>query len=156
MEDRLFRIKIVWRDPATRQEKKEEKPMPISMGRLENNDISMSEPTVSRKHASLRLIDGNVYVIDHSTAGTIVDGYRIHQDQRILQHKSVFKIGSCTFTFRQQPRQTRCHNPNCNRIVNINKQDCPYCGFALAGSVTVPYAAAELLIDAQGGQCNVR
>lgn len=48
---------------------------PITIGRLSNNDVVLSDPNVSRRHAELRLSDGRWVLTDlGSTNGTLVNG----------------------------------------------------------------------------------
>jgi Protein of unknown function (DUF3662)/FHA domain len=48
---------------------------PITIGRLSSNDVVLSDPNVSRRHAELRLSDGRWVVADlGSTNGTLVNG----------------------------------------------------------------------------------
>lgn len=48
---------------------------PVSIGRLSNNDVVLSDPNVSRKHAELRHDDGRWVLVDlGSTNGTSVNG----------------------------------------------------------------------------------
>jgi hypothetical protein len=48
---------------------------PITVGRLSSNDVVLSDPNVSRRHAELRLNDGRWVLTDlGSTNGTLVNG----------------------------------------------------------------------------------
>lgn len=50
----------------------------LRIGRKADNDVRISEPTVSAHHARVRLHDGNLYLEDlSSTNGTYVNGRRV-------------------------------------------------------------------------------
>lgn len=50
----------------------------LTIGRLDNNDITLAEPSVSKVHAFLRHKDAHVLVSDaDSSNGTFVDGRRL-------------------------------------------------------------------------------
>ena len=50
----------------------------ITLGRLPNNDIVFTPMSVSRMHADLICDNGSYQLIDHSTTGTVVNGYPVH------------------------------------------------------------------------------
>lgn len=52
---------------------------PISIGRAENNDLIIPDPTVSRNHAILRITNDytRVFITDMSTHGTEVSGQQV-------------------------------------------------------------------------------
>jgi pSer/pThr/pTyr-binding forkhead associated (FHA) protein len=52
---------------------------PISIGRAENNDLIVPDPTVSRNHAILRITNDytRVFITDMSTHGTEVSGRQV-------------------------------------------------------------------------------
>jgi hypothetical protein len=50
----------------------------ITLGRLPNNDIVFTPMSVSRMHADLICNNGSYQLIDHSAAGTTVNGYPVH------------------------------------------------------------------------------
>ena len=54
----------------------------ITIGRHENNDIRIDNDSVSRLHAKLELHDdGQIYLQDDSSNGTIVRGQKIHKQK---------------------------------------------------------------------------
>jgi phosphoserine phosphatase RsbU/P len=64
-----------------------------SVGRDEDNDISVPDSMVSRRHAEFRQRDGSLYVADlGSTNGTYVNEVRI-QDEKILRDGDVVSVG---------------------------------------------------------------
>ena len=52
---------------------------PITIGRGEDNDLTISDPTMSRKHAIIRITNDytRVFITDQSTYGTEVDGQAV-------------------------------------------------------------------------------
>lgn len=56
----------------------------IALGRAENNAIQLMDPTVSSRHATIRLQPGSVVVVDEgSTNGTLLNGVRIQEPAEI-------------------------------------------------------------------------
>lgn len=52
----------------------------ITIGRMQDNDIVITEPQISRYHAQLRAIDGEFVLVDlKSTGGTTINGTPITQ-----------------------------------------------------------------------------
>lgn len=66
----------------------------LHIGRGDNNDIVVSDPTVSRQHAQLMVDDiGQVTIIDlNSSNGTFVNGQRIKEPRR-LDPTDIVKVG---------------------------------------------------------------
>jgi hypothetical protein len=55
---------------------------PITIGRLSGNDVVLSDPNVSRRHAELRLNNGQWVLSDlGSTNGTLVNGKLAHEQR---------------------------------------------------------------------------
>lgn len=78
----------------------------ISVGRLESQDLVVSDPEVSRKHAVLHR-DGERYSIEDlgTGLGTLVNGEPIHTHE--LQHGDVIRIGTLELKFGQTERKIR-------------------------------------------------
>ncbi|NJN44668.1 MAG: FHA domain-containing protein [Anaerolineae bacterium] len=52
----------------------------ITIGRMDDNDLTIDEVRISRYHAQLRAIKGQYFLVDlKSTGGTSVNGEKIHQ-----------------------------------------------------------------------------
>lgn len=64
----------------------------IKMGRANDSDVRMTDISISRNHASLKLINGSFYLIDnHSKFGTLV---QVQNDVAILPEKQIsFQCG---------------------------------------------------------------
>ena len=70
-----------------------------TIGRHESNDISVSEQTVTGKHAKLLLEDGKITLIDlGSTNGTFVNGERIRSHE--LKSGDRFRLGNVEMTLK--------------------------------------------------------
>ena len=71
---------------------------PITIGRLAECEIALSDPNISRRHAELRREGDAVYVIDlGSTNGTKVNGVRVRQQR--LANADVITIGVTSLRF---------------------------------------------------------
>ena len=71
-----------------------------AIGRAVENDVRLSDTSVSAAHATLMLKAGTWYVSDlRSTSGTYVDGYRVAGD-RALSPGCTLSIGDVTMLFR--------------------------------------------------------
>lgn len=69
-------------------------PLPISLGREEENSIQLNDDRISRFHAKLQDHSGRVILTDlGSTNGTRVNGHPVQM--RILQPGDVISVGRC-------------------------------------------------------------
>lgn len=88
----MDRPHIKWTGPDGQVEILELERAQVSVGRLSDSDIVISNPYVSRRHANVQLRDGDYYVIDTgSTHGTFVNGVRI--TERRLRHGDRISLG---------------------------------------------------------------
>ncbi len=72
----------------------------ISIGRHTDNDITISDPHVSRYHAQLRVAQGYFILFDlNSTGGTSVNGERI--TQKVLKGGDVISLAGVPLIFGQ-------------------------------------------------------
>lgn len=72
----------------------------VSIGRLEESDIALSDPGVSRRHAEVQRRDGEYVVVDlGSTNGTMVNEATI--SERTLQPGDRITIGRSVLEFRR-------------------------------------------------------
>ncbi len=78
----------------------------ITVGRLESQDLVVSDPEVSRKHAVFRR-DGERFTLEDlgTGLGTLVNGEPIHTHE--LQHGDVVRIGTLELKFGQTERKIR-------------------------------------------------
>ena len=75
-------------------------PLPISIGREEENSIQLNDDRVSRFHAKLQDHSGRVILTDlDSTNGTRVNGHPIQM--RVMQSGDVISIGRCVLLFNE-------------------------------------------------------
>jgi len=66
-----------------------------TLGRGASNDIILSDPTVSRRHARIELDNNQAVLVDQgSTSGTYRNGVRIERES--LAHGDIIKLGSVT------------------------------------------------------------
>jgi serine/threonine-protein kinase len=79
-----------------------EKPLTASelnIGRAPENEISISDPTVSRYHARLRRRDGQYFIIDTgSGSGIFVNGRRVGEQGQALRLGDIVTIGRTVLT----------------------------------------------------------
>jgi pSer/pThr/pTyr-binding forkhead associated (FHA) protein len=74
---------------------------PVTIGRLSANDVVLSDPNVSRRHAELRLSDESWSINDlGSTNGTLVNGKPAKE--RSLTHGDLLAFGSSELRFELQ------------------------------------------------------
>ena len=74
----------------------------IKIGRRHDNDLSLSDPHVSRVHAEVRLMEGRYVIADlGSTAGTFVNGRQIKQ--HILEPGDVISVAVVQLLYGEDP-----------------------------------------------------
>lgn len=68
-------------------------------GRRPVNSIVLSDPSVSRQHFSIRMMDDQVSIINHSaTQGTYVNGIKVDGELQ-LNHEDQIRVGETTLVF---------------------------------------------------------
>lgn len=144
MPPKNYYINLRWTDPNSGRSYERSELPPVTLGRRENNTITLDSSQVSRTHARLDNIEGQTVLTDLESAnGTHLNGRRIRQ--AVLQNGSQFQIGPFTLTFSvgraeesvAGPGKVRCPNPQCQRVVAIQHRDCPWCGYSLSSGSTV-------------------
>lgn len=76
-------------------------PLPVTIGREEDNTIQLNDDRISRFHAKLQDHSGRVILTDlDSTNGTRVNGHPIQM--RVLQPGDVVAVGRCILLFSEQ------------------------------------------------------
>jgi predicted component of type VI protein secretion system len=140
MPKQTIYLHLAWRDPNTNQQHEYNGALPITIGRRPYNHIVLNRPSVSRLHARLELLHGDLILTDQNSAnGTRVNGQAIKQIKLISGEQ--FDIGGisfqCEMKHKIQANQSQCSNPNCKRIVSTSYLDCPWCGTSLAHAHTV-------------------
>jgi pSer/pThr/pTyr-binding forkhead associated (FHA) protein len=89
-------VRLTWSDVATGEGRELIEPLPISLGRTDENTVVLNSNEVSRRHAVLKAQDGKVVLEDlHSTNGTYVNQDRITQAS--LPSGTGFQIGPFHF-----------------------------------------------------------
>jgi len=78
-----------------------------TVGRRGDNDIVISDPSVSASHAWIMNQQGHYVIMNTlSTNGTFVNGQRIHES--VLRHGDRIRLGQAEFVFlTRDPRSTR-------------------------------------------------
>ena len=96
----------------------------IKIGRLEDNDLIIDDPRVSRNHAELRFHEGHYEIVDlNSTGGTFVNGVKI--ERQILDKGDVITLSGIHLVFGQdefpQAESTSKYiSPNTKPQANLN------------------------------------
>jgi len=77
--------------------------MVTSIGRREDNDIVLSDPSVSGHHAKIRFEDDGYFIYDFaSTNGTRVNGHKTYRKR--IKDGDIIEIGQPAFTFLTKKR----------------------------------------------------
>ena len=72
----------------------------VSIGRYPHNQVQLSDPSVSREHALLFVVNDALYVKDlGSMAGTFLDGVPVEPEQPVPVHESA-RLGFGTVELR--------------------------------------------------------
>jgi serine phosphatase RsbU (regulator of sigma subunit)/pSer/pThr/pTyr-binding forkhead associated (FHA) protein len=78
----------------------------IRIGRGQENDLNLNDPTVSRQHARIERRADGVYVSDRgSRSGTMVNG-SVAEGEVLIQPGDRISLGSCELTFGALPSTT--------------------------------------------------
>ena len=64
----------------------------VQIGRLEENDVVVTDPFVSRLHATLKCVDGVWELIALGKHGVLIDDRRV--ESTTLKHNMVFRLGA--------------------------------------------------------------
>jgi len=76
----------------------------VRIGRAPENDIVVSDPTVSREHAEIRHVSGAYRIVDlDSSHGTFLNGQRVTDEA--LSEGDIIRVGSSTFRLADQELQ---------------------------------------------------
>ena len=85
---------------------------PFTIGRDWDNALQLADPTISRRHAELLLVENDLFVRDISSRnGTFLNGRRISTFEK-LRARDMLQFGSAVFTVR--PRCTSSAEPAFN------------------------------------------
>ncbi len=72
----------------------------FTIGRTKDNDMSMKDMAISKKHAVIRISKGDFYIEDSgSTNGTKLNGRRVNSSPEKLDDKDIIALGNYEFTF---------------------------------------------------------
>lgn len=89
-----------------------------TIGRAEGNDVVISDPAVSRNHASIARESGRWVLRDAGTAiGTLLNGSRVERE--VLENGDVVAIGSVLLRF-EDPTEGRSSLASSTRIVSAH------------------------------------
>lgn len=149
----MSELTLMWKDNGHSHEKVVTAEHACIIGRSSDCDITVSEPTVSRKHALLFFKDKQGFVrnlsktnpvLVHGPTGDVTLG---HNEEAELNTIAVLHLGQLTVDIsigegshsqhgdKKVDLKIRC--ANCSRLVDDHWQDCPWCGAALAGGDSV-------------------
>ena len=116
----------------------------ISIGRLDDQDIEVPDPEVSRKHALLRR-DGERFVAEDlgTGLGTLVNGERI--TTRELEHGDVIEIGKLALRFGQTNQPIR-PGPNVRFASELKGGNLPVLDREASGRTMLAFDAVDELL----------
>jgi pSer/pThr/pTyr-binding forkhead associated (FHA) protein len=91
-----------------------------TIGRTEDRDICIPDPTVSSLHATLvRESEGDYVLHDNgSTNGTRVNGVRIEKEPRPLVHSDILQVGAVEMFYDDEESQ-RSSGPTTQTVINL-------------------------------------
>ena len=79
----------------------------VEIGKASHNQIVLTHPTVSNTHAVILSRNGGYSIVDlGSSNGTFVNGERLRDEARTLQHGDKIQIAEALFTFRNPAETT--------------------------------------------------
>jgi len=101
-DTQTLNVQLTWSDVVTGEGRELVAPLPVSLGRTNDNTIALNSNKISRKHAVLRAQDGQVMLEDlQSTNGTYVNEDRITRVP--LATGASFQIGPFHFIMKVVP-----------------------------------------------------
>jgi cytochrome P450 / NADPH-cytochrome P450 reductase len=105
----------------------------LRIGRAPENDIVVSDPTVSRQHAEIRNVSGAYRIVDlDSSHGTFLNGQRVTDEA--LSEGDIVRVGSSTFRLAGQELQ---------EVSDAGAEEAPPAAAAEASAAAEPGLAAE-------------
>src|SRR5262249_20877277 len=117
-------------------------------GRAVTSDIPIFDPTISRRHAELRVVQGGVSVQDlGSSNGTFLNGTRITEgtiepNDSVTFGKVVFQLKSAEVPFRPVTTGGALPNPGGTIVKQVS----------MSGGVPAVIVGGAAAVDASGGQ----
>src|SRR5262245_24954221 len=92
-------LRIILRDGSVVE--RDIKQNEVTIGKGPQNDVILSDASVSSAHAVIRFEDGAYKITDlGSRNGTLVNDTRLGAEPRAIQHGDLIKMGHCALTFR--------------------------------------------------------
>ena len=91
-----------------------------ALGRLEECDICIPDPTVSSHHCTLTRKDERVFEVtdEGSTNGTRVNGIRVEDEPRALENSDILQVGGVEMLF--DAEQTRSDSaPSTQTVIDL-------------------------------------
>jgi len=78
-------------------------PEGASIGRSEDNTVALPSNGISRKHASIKFLNGNCFIVDlNSNNGTFLNGAKVPpNEEKILRHGDLISIENYNLSFNQ-------------------------------------------------------
>jgi pSer/pThr/pTyr-binding forkhead associated (FHA) protein len=94
----------------------------ITIGRSQENDVVINDPSVSRQHATIIHTGNDIVVYDNgSSNGTFINGNRIHGEGR-LKNTDILKLGSALVPWRNYFQEVSSQEEVKTRIVKEEPQ----------------------------------
>lgn len=118
----------------------------ITLGRSTMCDVQIDQPTVSRQHAFLYVIDHEVYIQNVSNTNAIrIGNMKLKSNETaVLREGDYFVLGRLRVlvtAIEEEPagRRTKVRCCSCNHIVPAHYPDCHWCGASLAFAETATF-----------------
>lgn len=92
----------------------------VSVGRSRSCDVAIAAPSISAQHARLAILNGGeAQLTDHSRAGTMVNGIRVHQESVIIRDGDEvrFGLGAPLFRYSTHPPGEHASILGCERAI---------------------------------------
>ena len=127
----------------------------VILGRRLDVDIVLSDPSISRQHATIEIIDGKFHLRNLSAVNPVymvrgnTNTSELQQNQTaILEAGTVFQIGPIQIkitalkaTTSEKAFKIKCSS--CGQLAEADLTDCPWCGTSLAFGQSVFIDIAE-------------
>lgn len=100
-----MQVQLSWEDPASQEQQQESFDLPLAIGKQERNipntldsgeslsKVILVSKEISRYHALIRWVDGQLMLTDRSTNGTFVNGELLQQSTQPIKNGDTLQIG---------------------------------------------------------------
>lgn len=159
----MTQIALEWQTGSDTLRKNINDMQSISIGRHPNCDIVLSDPHVSRQHASVYFIDGCFHIHNKSITNPVIfnDHWPINHNLRAdLQVGDIFSVGNVeikvvlpaphsngkVYMVDNNHNKLRC--PGCDHLMDYGQEECSWCGSPLADAEVVELEPVKSFMDA--------